>query len=114
MQMTAGYTDTPPERADIDAMDGPVLVEFGSPACGYCRAVQPLLAKALLDIADIPHIRVKDGRGRRLGRSFQVKLWPTLIFMKDGKEVSRLVRPESATLIGDALDNIVESVDLGL
>lgn len=106
MQMTIAYTDNPPERADIDAMKGPVLVEFGSPTCGYCRAVRPLLAEALNDVASIPHIRVADGSGRQLGRSFQVKLWPTLIFMKDGKEITRLVRPDSAVAIRDALEDI--------
>lgn len=110
MKMTALYVDNPPDRADIDAMEGPVLVEFGSPTCGYCIAVQPLLAKALSEQDEFPHIRVADGRGRPLGRSFQVKLWPTLIFMKDGKEISRLVRPDSATLISTALDGIVVSV----
>jgi thioredoxin 1 len=50
----------------------------------------------------VRHIRVEDGRGRPLGRSFRVKLWPTLVFLKDGKEVARLVRPSGAA-IEDAL-----------
>ncbi|SET28005.1 thioredoxin 1 [Nitrosospira multiformis] len=52
------------------------------------------------------HIRIEDGKGRRLGRSFGVKLWPTLIFLKDGKEMARLVRPENSDLIQRALENI--------
>jgi thioredoxin 1 len=35
-----------------------------------------------------------------------VKLWPTLIFMKDGAEVARVVRPTSTQLINEALNRI--------
>jgi hypothetical protein len=30
-----------------------------------------------------------------LGRSFKIKLWPTLIFLQDGRELARAVRPTS-------------------
>jgi len=46
---------------------------------------------------------VEDGPGRPLGRSYRVKLWPTLVFLQDGREVSRLVRPAGAA-IEQALD----------
>lgn len=49
------------------------------------------------------HLKVEDGSGRPLGRSFRVKLWPTLVFLRDGQEVSRLVRPQQAGPIRDAL-----------
>jgi|SRR5690606_22263519 len=107
MQVTQHYTDRPPSRAEINAMTGPLLIEFGSPGCGHCRAAQPLLSDATLNVADLPHIKVADGKGRPLGRSFQVRLWPTFIFMKDGKEVSRLVRPDSAAEIRRALEAVV-------
>ena len=49
---------------------------------------------------------LKDGKGQALGRSFKVKLWPTLIFMRNGQEVERLVRPTSAADIRAALERI--------
>ena len=52
------------------------------------------------------HIKVEDGSGRPLGRSFKVKLWPTLIFLDNGREVDRLVRPGDAQAIGQALARI--------
>jgi len=48
-------------------------------------------------------VKVEDGKGRRLGRTFGVKLWPTLIFLKDGEEIARVVRPEDSSDIEDAL-----------
>lgn len=100
------YSSSEPSRAEIDATKGSLLLEFGSNGCGICRATQPLLVEALQDRQALPHIRVEDGRGRPLGRSFRIKLWPTLIFMKNGEEVARLVRPESAEAIRAALTQI--------
>ena len=85
-----------PTRADVDASTGPLVLEFGTEWCGFCRAARPLVAEAFADHPGVPHVTVEDGPGRPLGRSFRVKLWPTLVFLKDGKEVARTVRPDSA------------------
>jgi thioredoxin 1 len=103
---TADYVAVEPSRQDVDRLDGPVLLEFGSPWCGYCRAAQPLIAQALADHPDVRHIKIPDASGRPLGRSFRVKLWPTLIFMRDGREVARLVRPRDVIGIRETLSAI--------
>lgn len=95
-----------PTRADIDALAGPALVEFGTSWCGYCRAAQVPLATALAQHPGVQHIKVEDGPGRALGRSFGVRLWPTLVFLRDGREVERLVRPTGSEPIAMALDAI--------
>ena len=106
MTMTSDYSAVEPARENIDLLEGPTLVEFGTPWCGYCRAVQPLLAAAMASHPAVRHLKIEDGRGRRLGRSFGIKLWPTLIFLSDGREAARLVRPDSAAEISDALARI--------
>ncbi len=103
MPMNAVYAQIEPARAEIDRLDAPAVIEFGSAWCGYCRAVQPLLASAFADHPRVSHIKIADGSGRPLGRSFGIKLWPTLVFMKQGREITRLVRPVSAAKIRDAL-----------
>ena len=97
---------TEPARAEIDALKLPLVIEFGASWCAHCRAAQPLIALALAACPQVLHIKVEDGPGRRLGRSFSVKLWPTLIFMRDGVEVERLVRPVDAEAICGALEKI--------
>jgi thioredoxin 1 len=106
MALSKDYVTKEPARADIDALTAPTVLEFGTDWCGYCQGAKPLIAAAFADYPQIAHIKVEDGPGRPLGRSFRVKLWPTLVFLKEGKEVARLVRPRDEAEIGDALRQI--------
>jgi thioredoxin 1 len=106
MAMNTTYAPVEPTRAEVDALHGPALLEFGAPWCPHCQAAQPKIASALAGAPDLPHLKIEDGKGRRLGRSFQVKLWPTLIFLRDGAEVARLVRPPTSQEISTALAKI--------
>jgi thioredoxin 1 len=105
--MKTSYAQTEPSRAEVDAMAGATVIEFGTPWCGWCRAAQPLIAGAFASHADVRHIKVEDGPGQPLGRSFRVKLWPTLIFMKDGREMARVTRPNSIEQVRDGMEKIV-------
>ena len=106
MPVTEDYAASEPRRSEIDAFTGPTLLEFGSPWCGHCRRAQPLIAEAFADHSAVRHIKIADASRHRLGRSFGVKLWPTLVFLKDGREVVRLVRPTDAAAIHNALARI--------
>jgi len=100
------YSPDAPSREDVDQLRGPAVVEFGNDWCGHCRRAQPLIEEAFADHPRVRRIKVADGSGRPLGRSFQVKLWPTMIFLRDGQEEARLVRPQDAESIRDALEQI--------
>jgi len=95
-----------PSRTEVDAIGEPTVIEFGASYCGHCSAARPLIAEALARHPQVRHIRIEDGPGRRLGRSFRVKLWPTLIFLHQGREVERLVRPSDVSAIEQALAQI--------
>jgi thioredoxin 1 len=97
-------------RAEIDSLHGPSVIEFGASWCGYCIAGRPLLERVLAAYPQIRHIKIEDGPGRPLGRSFRVKQWPTLILISDGRELARLVRPSGAEEIRQALCRVPDTV----
>jgi thioredoxin 1 len=103
MGLNTRYAENEPARAEVDALSGPTVVEFGAPWCGFCIGAQTLIEKAFDGHDAVRHIKIEDGPGRRLGRSYRIKLWPTLVFLKDGVEVARLVRPADAGAIRAAL-----------
>ena len=93
MAFVRDYDAAPPSATEVAALPGLTLVEFGTPWCGHCIAAQPLLEAALRGDDGIRHLKVEDGRGRPLGRAFSVRLWPTLVLLRDGVEAARAVRP---------------------
>jgi thioredoxin 1 len=84
-----------PTRQELSSLAGLTLLEFGTSWCSHCRAAQPLIATALQAHTGLRHIRIEDGSGRPLGRSFGVKLWPTLVLLDNGVEKARVVRPRN-------------------
>lgn len=98
------YEDPGPTRDEVDSWTGPGVLEFGADWCGHCQGAQPAIAAALAGFPAVRHVKVADGKGKPLGRSFAVKLWPTLVFLKDGKEVARAVRPTDAGEVRRGLD----------
>ena len=106
MTTPTAYSPTAPTRAELDALPGVTVVEFGTNWCGICQGAQASIREALAPHAGLRHLKVEDGPGRPLGRSFKVKLWPTLVLMRDGTEVARVVRPRSAEDIEDAFASL--------
>ena len=104
--MNQAYATSAPSRAEVDALTGPAVLEFGTDWCGYCRGAQPVIATAFEAHPGVRHLKIEDGSGRPLGRSFGITLWPTLIFLRDGKETARLVRPRASAPVGEALAQI--------
>jgi len=116
MIITHVYAANEPLRSEIDELRGPAVLEFGSPWCGFCRRAEFHIQEALSGHPDVRHIKIADASGRQLGRSFRVKLWPTLVFLKDGQEVTRVIRPvDSADIRALAsIDNLTASVSVSL
>lgn len=91
--METDFARPEPTRAEIDQLPGPVVLEFGTDWCPHCQALQPHLRQLLAQFPQVRHVNVEDGKGRPLGRSFHVKLWPNLVFLRDGRMVTQLARP---------------------
>jgi thioredoxin 1 len=87
------YTENPPTLDQVSSLTGSAILEFGAPWCEHCQAAKSAVKEVMDENPTLTHIKVYDGKGKRLGRAFNVKLWPTLILLKDGKEIDRLIRP---------------------
>jgi thioredoxin 1 len=107
--MSAQYDEDnqEPTRAEIDRRKGRVLLHFGANWCGHCLALAPKLKRLLEEHPDVHHVKIEDGPGKPLGRSFGVKLWPTLVFLKDGKVVKQVARPA----VGEVQEGLMLLVD---
>lgn len=103
MAFVREYSPADIPRAELDAASGWVLLEFGTGWCGHCSAAQPLLQK-FLNGYDTTHLKVEDGKGRPLGRSFAVKLWPTVVLLRNGQEIARAVRPQEREDLAPLID----------
>lgn len=102
---TATFEPVEPTLDVVRALPGRTLLEFGTGWCGVCRGTQPALQAAIGEHeGPLRHIKVADGKGHRLGRAFGVKLWPTLVLLRDGVEVARRVRPVGVAAIAELLN----------
>src|SRR5262245_34292593 len=104
--MDRDYDKPEPTRDEVDRWPGPAVLEFGAGGCPHCQGAQPAIATALDRFPAVRHVKVGDGKGKPLGRSFRVNLWPTLIFLKDGKELARAVRPTREDEVREGLEAI--------
>lgn len=93
-----------PTIAEVSELAGDTLLEFGAPWCGHCRRAQAAIESALAEHSPLRHIKIYDGKGKPLGRSFKVKLWPTLILLRHGSEVARVVRPQTTGEVSRLLE----------
>lgn len=94
-------------REQVDQLPGKVILEFGATWCPHCQRVAPMLALELAKHPGMTHIQVEDGPGQALGRSFGVKLWPTLVFLREGQPIAQLVRPSHHDVTA-AFDRLTE------
>ena len=102
------YTNTPtqpePTAEAVQAMKGRVLLEFGTDWCPHCLGAQDAIRAVLTAHDATQHIKIEDGPGRCLGRFFRVKLWPTLVLLQDGQEITRAVRPQGEAAVQAVVD----------
>ena len=101
----AEYAHQDLTRAEVDASKGTTVLEFGATWCPICQGAQPVIQQALQGRQAV-HMRVEDGPGRPLGRSFRIKLWPTLVFLQDGQEIARVVRPNGPEDLAAAIGQL--------
>ncbi|MBR9700241.1 thioredoxin [Candidatus Woesearchaeota archaeon] len=80
-----------PESFESTLKEGKSVVDFWAPWCGPCRMFAPIFEEVSKEITDVTFAKVNTQDHQELAQMANVMSIPTIIFMKDGKEVTRLV-----------------------
>jgi thioredoxin 1 len=73
-------------ESEITQSDKPVLLDFYSQACGPCR-----LEKVQEERADVKIAKVDVDENGELTGQYGISAIPTLVLLRDGKEVARAI-----------------------
>jgi len=68
----------------------PILVEFGAEWCMPCKALDPLLNDISNEVNSIGFYRVDVDKESSLAQKFNVMTVPTMLILKEGKEIGRI------------------------
>ncbi|MDE6289363.1 MAG: thioredoxin [Ureaplasma sp.] len=67
------------------------VVDFFATWCGPCKMLTPIIEELEREINDVNFIKVNVDEFNELASQFGVLSVPTLVFVKDGKEINRSV-----------------------
>ena len=83
----------------------PVLVDFYSDSCVPCKRMVPVFAKLEEKYGDQIYIgKINVAYEQNLVEEYKVMSAPTLIFLKDGKQIERLTGAKKATELEGIID----------
>ncbi len=80
-----------PEEVTEVIGTGSWVVDFFATWCGPCQMMAPVLEDAATDWEGVQVVKVDTEHAHDLAEKMNVMSLPTIVFFKDGKEVSRVI-----------------------
>jgi thioredoxin 1 len=79
------------QNFDKETQIGTVIIDFTAEFCGPCKTIIPILNELSEEFKDIKFINIDIEKSSEVTTKFNIRSVPTLILLKDGKEIRRLV-----------------------
>jgi thioredoxin 1 len=67
------------------------LLKFSANWCGPCRAMKTIIETLKIEESDVEFEEIDIDEDQETSSQFSIKAIPTIVFLKDGKEVDRLI-----------------------
>ena len=78
-------------ESEVLQSEKPVLIDFYADWCGPCKMLSPIVDKVAEENSDIKVVKINVDNSQDLAMRYQVMSIPTLVVIKNGKEVNRAV-----------------------
>jgi len=92
-------------HGEVLTSDKLAVVDFYTPTCGPCRRLAPTIDKLSEEYGEAVSIgKVNASENMKLSSDYKISVVPTILFIKDGKEVDR----QTGLLSEDALRKLIE------
>ena len=74
-----------------EVKDGLVLIDFYAEWCGPCKMLSPVLEQINKEHKDVKVVKVNIDDSRSIASYYQIQSIPTLVLLKDGEFVQRMI-----------------------
>lgn len=78
-------------ESKIKSTDKIVLLDFFATWCGPCKMLSPILEELKNEYPNIDFYKVDVDESREIAARYSITSMPTLVFVKEGKEIERFI-----------------------
>jgi thioredoxin 2 len=93
---------------DVERSPLPVLLDAWAPWCGPCHMIAPIIDQLAIELAGrVRVVKLNVDDNPRTAARFDLRSIPTLLVLKDGREVDRLVGVQPKQEITRRLEKVI-------